>query len=512
GARSERSRRRGRLSDDRAGRRTAPRSTGCAVMQRQIRRLGVALLAAFGLLFLQLNYVQVVNADKYANAPGNTRKATVDFSRERGVIQTADGVLLARSAPTNDALKRLRQYPEGDLFAQITGFFSFTYGSDGVERVYGSELAGRRLAIRRLSDVLTNRTRTGDVTLTLTKRLQLVAKNALGPRKGAVVAINPTDGSILAMWSSPSYDPNPLSGHDQRAVVAAWKRLQADPNKPMLPRAYRERYSPGSTFKVVTAAAALDQAPELVTRRYPIHTELPLPETNRPLPNFGGEACGGTLPDLLRVSCNTGFGQMGLDLGGEKLSGEAKGFGFDQTPPLDLPAVARSVFPDATAFVHDKPALAKSAIGQQDVAATPLEMALVASAIANGGVAMRPHVLAEIRDSEGAVVQSWQPRPWVQAASPGTASKLRDMMVGVVTGGTATRAAVPGVVVAAKTGTAQTIGDNAHAWLIAFAPADAPKVAVAVIVESQPGLGDNVTGGRVAAPIASAMMAAALGK
>ena len=481
-------------------------------MQRQIRRLGLALLVAFAVLFLQLNYIQVVRADKYANAPGNTRRATADFSRERGVIQTADGVILARSAVTNDSLKRLRQYPERDLFSQITGYFSFTFGTDGVEKVYGGQLAGHSLPIRRLSDVLTSRTRTGNVTLTLTKRLQLVAKNALGPRKGAVVALNPADGAVLAMWSAPSYDPNPLSAHDQGAVNAAWKSLQADPNKPMLPRAYRERYSPGSTFKVITASAALDRAPELATKRYPTLKELPLPQTNRTLPNFGGETCGGILPDLLRVSCNTGFGQMGLDLGGDKLSSEAKAFGFDQTPPLDLPAVVRSVFPDAGAFAHDKPALAKSAIGQQDVAATPLEMALAASAIANGGVAMRPHVMGEIRDSEGELVQAWQPRPWVQATSPQTASTMKDMMIRVVTNGTATGAAVSGVTVAAKTGTAQTIGNNAHAWLIAFAPAEAPKVAVAVIVESQPGLGDNVTGGRVAAPIAAAVMSAALGR
>ncbi|HMC41713.1 MAG TPA: penicillin-binding transpeptidase domain-containing protein [Acidimicrobiales bacterium] len=481
-------------------------------MQRQIRRLGLALLAAFALLFVQLNYIQVVRADRYAKAPGNTRRVAADFSRERGVIQSGDGVILAKSVATNDAFKRLRQFPEGDLFSQITGYFSFTFGTDGVEKVYGSSLAGHKLPIRRLSDVLTSRTRTGNVTITITKRLQLVAKDALGPRKGAVVAINPSDGSILAMWSAPSYDPNPLSAHDQKAVAAAWNSLQSDPNKPMLPRAYRERYSPGSTFKVLTSSAALDHAPELATKRYPTLKELPLPQTNRTLPNFGGELCGGTLPDLLRVSCNTGFGQMGLDLGGDKLSAEAKAFGFDQAPPLDLPAVARSVFPDAAAFVHDKPALAKSAIGQQNVAATPLEMALVAAGIANGGVVMRPHVLAEVRDSEGALVQTSPARPWLQATSSETASKMRDLMVGVVANGTATRAAVPGVVVAAKTGTAQTIGDNAHAWLIAFAPADAPKVAVAVIVESQPGLGDNVTGGRVAAPIASAVLAAALGK
>src|SRR5207244_8734256 len=144
----------------------------------------------------------------------------------------------------------------------IPGYFSFPFGTDGVEKVHGSSLAGHKLPIRRLSDVLTSRTRTGNVTITITKRLQLVAKDALGPRKGAVVAINPSDGSILAMWSAPSYDPNPLSAHDQKAVAAAWNSLQSDPNKPMLPRAYRERYSPGSTFKVLTSSAALDHAPE----------------------------------------------------------------------------------------------------------------------------------------------------------------------------------------------------------------------------------------------------------
>jgi peptidoglycan glycosyltransferase len=173
--------------------------------------------------------------------------------------------------------------------------------------------------------------------------------------------------------------------------------------------------------------------------------------------------------------------------------------------------VATSNFPPASAFARDKPALAKSAIGQQDVSAAPLQMALVAAGVANGGVVMKPHVMKEVRDNEGAVVRAWQPQPWRRAMSPGNAAELRDMMVGVVNGGTATRAAVPGVQVAAKTGTAQTTGDNSHAWLVAFAPAEAPRVAVAVIVESQPGLGDTVTGGRIAAPIAQAVLRAALG-
>ena len=478
-------------------------------MDRQIKRLGIGLLVLFSLLFMRLNWIQVVDADELANRPGNTRKATKDFSRERGVIQTADGVVIAQSVETDTALKRLRQYPEGPLFGHLTGFFSFTYGSDGLEKTYNDDLAGRSEGLRSVRDLLSDQVRTGNVTITVSKKLQQLARDQLGNRKGAVVALNPQDGAVLALWSFPSFDPNPLSGHDQRAVQEAWTALNADANRPMLARSYRERYAPGSTFKVVTAAAALDKAPELVNKPYPTLRELDLPQTNRNLPNFGGGACGGVLVDLLRVSCNTGFGQMGLDLGGDKLAEQAHAFGFDKRPPLDLPAVAASAIGEND-FKRNQPALAYSAIGQQDVAATPLEMALVAAGIGNGGKIMKPRLLAEVRDSEGNVVRQAQPEVWLEAMSPQSAAALKDMMVGVVQRGTATRAAVPGAQVAAKTGTAQTVGENSHAWIIAFAPAEAPRVAVAVIVESQPGLGDNVTGGRVAAPIASAMIQAAL--
>ncbi|MDP9070719.1 MAG: penicillin-binding protein 2 [Actinomycetota bacterium] len=479
-------------------------------MDRQVRRLGLALLVLFCALFLQLNYLHVVRADKLANAPGNNRNAVRDFSRERGTIETLDGTVLAESVPTDDVFKRLRRYPEGELFAHVAGYFSFTFGTDGVERTYNDDLAGRSVPLRRLRDVLSEDVRTGNVILTLSKSLQQVARDQLGRRKGAVVAINPTDGAVLAMWSYPSFDPNPLAAHNQRPVQEAWQSLQAAPDKPLLARSFRERYPPGSTFKVVTAAAALDRAPELRSKDYPRLRDLDLPQTDRNLPNFGGSSCGGDLPALLKVSCNTGFAQMGLDLGADKLAGEARDFGFAAQPPLDLPAVARSVFAEASSFARDKPALAKSAIGQQDVSATPLQMALVAAGVANGGVVMKPHVMKEVRDSEGEVVRSWRPEPWTRAMSPDSAAALGEMMVGVVNGGTATRAAVPGAQVAAKTGTAQTTGDNSHAWIIAFAPAEAPRVAVAVIVESQPGLGDTVTGGRVAAPIAQAVLRAAL--
>ena len=481
-------------------------------MNRQIRRVGVTLTVLFVALFVQLNYLQVVRAHKLANDPRNTRVATRDFSRPRGVIQTADGAVLARSVPVDDEFERVREYPEGELFGHVTGFFSFTFGSSGVERTYKDELAGRDLGLRfdQISDLLVDRTRTGNVTLTLRKSLQQVARDTLGQRKGSVVALDPTTGAVLALWSFPSFDPTPLAGHDQKAVRAAWDQLNADPGKPLLARAYRERYSPGSTFKLVTAAAALERRPELATKDYPVQRDLDLPQTDRNLPNFGGASCGGALPQLLRVSCNTGFGQMGLELGAQALNGEADDFGFNRAPPLDLPATASSQFPAVVDFDRNLPALAQSAIGQRDVAATPLQMALVTAGIANGGVVMRPHVLAEVRDSEGEVVRGYDPEEWIRPVTPEVAAALRDMMVSVVNEGTGRRAALPGVQVAGKTGTAQTVGDNAHAWFVGFAPAEAPKVAVAVIVESQPEVSE-ATGGRVAAPIAQAVMRAALG-
>jgi peptidoglycan glycosyltransferase len=228
------------------------------------------------------------------------------------------------------------------------------------------------------------------------------------------------------------------------------------------------------------------------------------------LRNFGGEVCGGVLPDLFRVSCNTGFAQIGLDLGGPTLAAEANAFGFDKTPPLDLPAVAQSFFPASDSFTHDQPGLAKSAIGQENVAATPLEMALVASALANNGVIMRPHILSQVTNSEGQVVRTYKPSPWIRATSPETAAQMTQLMTSVVQNGTGTAAQIPGVQVAGKTGTAQTGNNTIHAWFACFAPAAQPKIAVAVLVENQPE-SNEATGGAIAAPIAKAVLQAALG-
>jgi peptidoglycan glycosyltransferase len=481
-------------------------------MNKQIRALGVVLMALFIVLFGFLNYWQVVGADDLNDHPANTRAVVRDFTRARGAIQTADGVVLARSVDSNDDFKLQREYPEGALFGPITGYFSFSFGTDGVERTYNDLLTGRerKLELRRLGDILLDKESTANVTLTLTKQLQQVATQALGNRRGAVVALDPRDGAVLAMVSFPSYDPSPLAGHNQETVRATWELLNAAEDKPLLPRSFRERYFPGSTFKVVTASTALGNGRTPTDPVFPQLTSLVLPNTrNQRLSNFGGSRCGGNIAQGLQRSCNTVFAQLGLDLGGPILANGTNAFGFNRRPPLDLPNPATSFFPDGAELDRDKPALAKSAIGQQDVAASPLQMALVAAAIANNGTAMTPHVFREARDSESRVIERFRPKPWVQAVSPETAVQMRDMMIDVVARGTGRQGAISGVQVAGKTGTAQTGRDTSHAWFITFAPADAPTVAVAVILENQSNV-NEVTGGIDAAPVARAVVQAAL--
>jgi peptidoglycan glycosyltransferase len=481
-------------------------------VKRQIRRLGTVMIVLYGLLFLQLNVVQVLRADGYNDNPANIRSVTRDYGRPRGRILSADEAVLARSVPDGTHFKRHREYPTGDLFGPITGYFSFTFGSDGIEKSYNSELSGRSGArsVENLVDLLVDDEHTNDVVLTLDTRVQQAARDALGNRPGSVVAIDPRDGSILALWGFPTYDPGPLSQTDQEAAGVARGLLLNDPSKPLLPRPFRESFFPGSTFKVVTAAAGLGSGKVRPDQPvYPTETEFVPPDTTRPIRNFGGGRCGGNLAEILRVSCNTAFARMGIELGAEELVGAAQAFGFGESPPLDLPRVASSSISDTEFFRQNRPLLAQTAIGQNAVRATPLQMALVAAAIANNGQVMTPHVMKEVRDDEGEVVRRFRPSVWKTAADPAAAATVRDAMVGVVAGGTARNLAVPGVTTAGKTGTAQIGNGTSHAWIIGFAPAEAPRVAVAVIVEGQPG-SSEATGGRVAAPIGRAVLEAAL--
>jgi peptidoglycan glycosyltransferase len=478
-------------------------------VNRSIRVFGVVVMLLFVALAAQLANLQVVDAKRLDHNPKNTRQTIADFARPRGVIQSADGVVIAQSVPSNDVYKYQRVYPKGLLYAFTTGFFSFRYGATGVESQYNGYLSGRSLPLTGgLKQLLTPGMRTGNVTLTINDYLQEAATFLLGARVGAVVALDPRDGSILALASQPSYDPNELASHNPTTESQAYNSLLRDPLNPMLPRVYRQGYAPGSTFKTVTASAVYDHNPSLATKTYPTLNALTLPQTTNKLHNFGGETCGGQLPTLFTISCDTGFGQVGLDLGAQSLSAEAQSFGFNQVPPLDLPGVFRSTFPPAGFFNDQLPLLAFSAIGQDDVSATPLQMALVGSAIANHGVIMVPHVLKEVHDSQGNLVTSWAPKPWLTATSPSTADQMKALMVSVVQQGTGTAVQIPGVQVAAKTGTAEVRANATNAWMIAFAPADNPVIAVAVVLPDLPGVGSEVTGGVKAAPIVRGVISA----
>lgn len=485
-------------------------------MNRQIRRVGLVVTACFVALFAQLNYLQVFAADRLANHPRNVRGVLRDYSQPRGDIITSDDVVVAHSVPVDDEFEQQRTYPTGALFGHVSGFFSFTLGASAVEDVYNADLTGRSPSrqLQKLGDWLIGKEPTGDVVL-FSAAAQEAARDALGDRRGSVVVVEPASGAIVALWSNPSYDPTPLAAHSSREVQEAFEGLNADPAKPMLARAWRERYPPGSTFKVVTAATALEAGVATPQTGFPSLRSLDLPQSDKVLRNFGGSVCGGTLADSFRRSCNTTFARLGLDLGERLVEGMAA-FGIGEDVPFDLPE-ARSGGPAAGTFEKNQPSFANAAIGQGDVAVTPLQMAMVAAAIANGGVLMEPHVAREVRDPDGAVIRRIEPKEWKRAVSPATAAAVGRMMVEVVRAGTGRAAAVPGVQVAGKTGTAEAPGGPPHAWFIGYAPAGnpgdapgapgAPRLAVAVIVERGGDLGDEATGGRVAAPVAGQVLA-----
>ena len=499
-------------------------------MNRQLRKLAIALMACYLALFVKLNFLQVIDAKSLNERPGNGRQVVRDFNRPRGDIVTADGTVVAHSVPSDGRFAYQRTYPTDDLFAHAVGSYSLLFGSDGVEKSYNDELSGNttEFRFRGFLEPFLEEPNVGTVSLTLRADVQQVAKDALGAKPGAVVALDPRTGAILAMWSYPSYNPNLTALNDPTAAQAFKEAYDQAEGKPLLAKAFRDRYFPGSTFKVVTAAAGLDSGRVTTTSPdFPRSNGYQPPLTTRKIGNFDGATCGGTLFDLLRVSCNAGFAEMGAEvLGPQPLIDEAERFGFNDVPPLDIRGAVRSVFPTdfgariragkdpGDADIYEKtPQLAQASIGQNDVSATPLQMALVAAAIGNGGSIMTPHVMSEIRDRKGEVVEKYEPEVWKEAVPRATADILREGMVGVVADGTAKAMAVTGVEVGGKTGTAQlgTPDPKSHAWVIGFAgpPGQPAEVAVAVLVQAQPGASEQ-TGGRVAAPIAKQVLEAAL--
>ncbi|HEX5907850.1 MAG TPA: penicillin-binding protein 2 [Propionibacteriaceae bacterium] len=476
-------------------------------MNKPIRRVAVVALLMFGLLLANGTYMMIFQQQSLAAQPQNRRVRDAEFAQNRGAILAAGKTEIAETVPSKDRFKYQRVYPEGELYAVITGFYSYDRGSTGLERTYNAPLSGTddALFVRRLVDMATNKTPEGaSVQTTIVPKIQKAAADALGNQKGAVVALDPKTGAVLAMVTSPTFDPNDIAGHDIEAAGKAYDRLAS--SSQLSNRAAREIYPPGSTFKLVTAAAALadGKTPDsMVDSPDP----LKLPGTRVYLSNSTN--CGGTkitMTQALKVSCNTAFANLGMDVGEDKLREQAQLFGFDRRHLDDLGGVA-SQFPDKL----NEAQLALSSIGQYDVAASPLQMAMVAAAIANDGVLMDPYVVSTVRSQDLKPIETHKASELSTAMTPKNAKDLQQMMSEVVSAGTGRSAQIPGVEVAGKTGTAQSDPKRKpFAWFTSFAPVDDPAIAVAVIVEDANIPRSDIAGGRLAAPIAREVMEAAL--
>ena len=483
-------------------------------MNQPIRRVSLIVALLFFSLLISTTWIQFVSAKELDNRQGNRRTLLDSYSRERGAILVG-GSPIAKSVPTKDDLKYVRTYPSGELYSQVTGYYSFTYGAGG--GIEGSEdalLSGQsdKLFYRRVVDMVTGKVPSGaSLELTINAKVQKAADKALGNQRGAVVALDPRTGAILAMVSHPQYDPTRLSGHNLDAVATAWKALNADPNQPMVNRAIAGNlYPPGSTFKLITAAAALSSGTFTEESLIPGPATLDLPQTTVNLPTDDHRPCGPgnktTLTHALEISCNTAFGWLGLQLGGDELRAQAAKFGFG-----DSLKVPMWVTPSTVPAELNAPQTAQSAIGQFDVRVTPLQMAMVSAAIANKGIVMSPYLIKDTRNSDLEVIEQTKPEQLSQAITPDVAAALTRMMIAVVQSGTGTPAQITGVQVAGKTGTAQhEKGSAPHAWFTAFAPADNPTIAVAVVVEDGGNVGSEAFGGKVAGPIARQVIEAAM--
>jgi penicillin-binding protein A len=501
-------------------------------MERRIRRLGISLVLLFTVLFGQLAYVQVFAADDIKNNPANfSRQLIAEYNVQRGKILSADGLVLAESvpAPEGSRYRYERRYPQGDLYGYITGFYSRIYGRSALEQSMNSYLSGEapELALSTFTDLFLGREkRGGNIFVTVDPNLQEVARTALGANEGAVVAMDPRTGDILALYSTPGFDPSVLSSGSDAEMRQAWKRLNADPDKPLLALSHQELFLPGSSFKIVTASAGLEngfgpQSP------WPNPHRLTLPLTNEQLQNFGDDHCNGgssqiTMIEAFEESCNVTFAEVGLRVGAERLAAQARAYGLCGTLPPERTTCDRQLidfelpfqngrFPEPEYFERNDPLLAFSAIGLDNDLVNPLQMALMASAVANGGEMPQPRIVSEVRDSQGRVAREFGVRTVRRAITGSTAATLTQMMIAVVNNGSGYRAAIPGIQVAGKTGTATNgEGRAPNAWFTAFAPAQAPRIAVSVIVLDGGNLGSEATGGQVAAPIVRAVIEAYL--
>lgn len=497
-------------------------------MNAPLRRVGVVVMIMFGLLFANLNWVQAYKASEYRNSPYNSRVQIAEYQRERGLILVGrDAQAVTGNVETEGRLRYQRTYPLAERYAHVVGYRPVNGEAAGIERFENEFLAGNAdtLFVDRLRDLFTeDSTPGGNVLTTLSAPAQQTAyeelrDNHVGARRGAVVALDPRTGAVQALVSMPSFNPNPLASHDGAEAEAAYQELTEDPDQPLRNRALSERYPPGSVFKIIDAAAALE-------RGYTPQTEIPAgrtyqhPETTHVINNAGPSICPEaevTLIEALTESCNTGFARLAVDLGADAIAqtAEAFGFGDDELTVGRLDGGGMPVAESRTGDLKrddgqdDGPVVALSGIGQANVEITPMQGALIAAAVANNGVQMRPYLVQELqhgRDLSRLYLAS--PEELRRATSPEVAAALRDMMVSVVENGTGRNAAISGHVVGGKTGTAQTVaGQENHGWFVGFVIADGvPVSAVAVFLENA-GDGGSAEAARIAGQVMRAVLA-----
>lgn len=479
-------------------------------MNKPLRHVSLVLACLLLLLLGSSTYFQVVRAGDLNADTRNARTIYNEFDTNRGPI-VVDGEAIASSSETNDRYGYQRDYSDGKLYAHATGYYSVVYGFSGVERGMNDVLSGDAdsLFYQRISDLISGRKGQGaTVELTLDRDAQSAAYEALGERKGAAVAIDPETGEILAMVSTPSYNPNSLASHKRGKVSDAWSKLNEDEDHPLRNRAIGgDLYPPGSTFKLLVAAAALDSGDYKADTNVPGPGSYTLPNSSSTLANRSGgnkTPCGpndaSSLKDALKQSCNTSFAMLGVKLGEEAIQKKAEEYGFGDSMQIPM-----KVTPSTIGSDMDDAQLATTSIGQYEDRVTPLQMAMMAGSFANDGVVMEPQLVKSVRTNSLQEVQRLVPSKKSQPLSAANAAEMRTMMEATVTDGTGTRAQIPGATVGGKTGTAQWgDGKNAHSWFVGYATKEDRKVAVAVVVE------EGGYGSAVAAPVAKDVMQAVI--
>ncbi len=487
-------------------------------MNRQIRQLALGLMACYVVLFVALNYWQVGRKPELDARFDNTRQLLREFNKPRGPIVTSDGIVAAVSYPTapGERYDYRREYPTGDLLADITGYFTFAFGATQVERTHGDVLTGSTTEqqIRGLGDLLTGGTgSTGTVELAIRHDAQEAAQFLLGGRTGSISVIEPRTGAIRAMYSNPTFDPNTFVNADFEVAQQIITDLQNEPGSPLLAQAYQERFMPGSTFKVITTGIALESGIADLDTVFPDEREWVPPQTNDPIQNYNGSLCGGDLATVFARSCNIPFAKLATLLGPDAMVAGTEAWGIGESLPIDLPRPAASTFGNTDDLDQELPLLAIRGFGQSEVQMVPLHMAMVAATVANGGQMMAPYAIESTYDEEGRVLDETRPEVWKTPISPQTAEIERQLMIGVAERGTASCCIGlnEGIPVAAKTGTAElgveSNPDLSHAWIVAFAPADDPQYAVSVVLTNVQSTADTAaTGGRLAGPLAKGML------